>query len=170
MLFSYLMLQPWMLSLHQYTISILQAFTLKNYHHSVKAKPNPSAAIFLSSKSHYFIWMNISQNPFFVVVFKSVLTRLAELNCSIMHQYIILYLWCSFSLSLCSAVLKFGAKHELHACKAPCVLIVLYILLICNASWYQVSRAPRPSERFKERREEIPLALSMFHLLLSTFG
>lgn len=99
-----------------------------------------------------------------------MLTRLAELNCSIMHQSVILYLWCSSSLSPHSAVLKFGAKRDLQACKAPCELIVLYILLICNASWYRASRAPRPSERFKERREGIPFVLSVFCLLLSALA
>lgn len=99
-----------------------------------------------------------------------MLTRLAELNCSIMHQSVILYLWCSSSLSPHSAVLKFGAKRDLQACKAPCELIVLYILLICNASWYRASRAPRPSERFKERREGIPFVLSVCCLLLSALA
>lgn len=108
--------------------------------------------------------------PLFLFSFKSVLTRLAELNCSIMHQSVILYLWCSSSLSPHSAVLKFGAKRDLQACKAPCELIVLYILLICNASWYRASRAPRPSERFKERREGIPFVLSVFCLLLSALA
>lgn len=43
--------------------------------------------------------MNIHRT-FFLFVFKSVLKRLAELNCSIMHLYIILYLQGSSSLSL----------------------------------------------------------------------
>lgn len=99
----------------------------------------------------------MSHGTSFFISFKSVLTRLAELNCSIMHQCVILYLWCSSSLSPHSTALKFGAKHELQACKAPCVLIVLYILLICNASWYQASRAPgllRDSKE-EERRSHL---------------
>lgn len=32
----------------------------------MKTKPNPFAATFLSSKSHYFIWMNISQDLLFI--------------------------------------------------------------------------------------------------------
>lgn len=75
-----------------------------------------------------------------------------------MHQYIILYLWCSSSLSFHSAVLKFGAKQELHACKASRVLIVLYILLISNASWYQASRAPTSSEIQKKKRGDAHLS------------